>query len=424
MLRIKVWCWLAATVFGHDVYKGSTTLYCPCETSGTVMLKPGDTLTVHNNAIASPFDATLGTIATKSGVDPLTTGDLDLAQFKAARVACELEMFSAVWHCPTHKNIPLQANSTYTFTVPHDAPQVASYFAWGSEESVGLRSGYRVPYDAALARDVAGFGLSATSALIMGNALIIVAMLAASAYYGLSVFQKQRLVTKSTAWINVVTLVSHAYCATVPLLWACSTKHDVGTDRTFVVIFAACDLGSVVYVLYLLCREMDGDANAVENSSRRHTSRNQYGANIILIAALYGALGFALPGKYWYVLSVVFAAFLLYVCCKVTQNTSLNELARLQPLRCAFLGFVSLVCIFLAGTQRAYFVLSCFKWFLLALCLWTLFLVNCADPVDVVAGGLMLVIAYFMLLFDAGSYALASFCLMYAAILYTTLPRV
>ena len=423
---VAVLAWAVTTIAnGHDVHGGSTTMRCPCETSGTVMLKPGETLTVHTDAQHALRDATLGTIATERGVDPLVTGGLHLAQFKVANVTCDLEFFSVVWHCATHKDIVLLANATYTFTVPENAPQVATYFAWGTQESAGLRAGYRVPYDAALARSIAGFGFSATSALLVGNLLSIVIMGLAywiwPFYYTTGTTEKENVVN-ATKCFNFLGCVLHVYYVTMPAIWAAMAKDVDIYQRQIIGMFATVDAITVFFVLLLACDTKTEDVTEVDAPDKT----NYFWATFVT-AVLYFVLAFALPGSYWYVLGAVFALGLLVFTAYVLHKAKIWHPACIaQAQQCMLLFVTSLMLYFVAttyNTQTTYFRFNMIKWVLLAFCFVVLALaVGGIMPDDskkyVALGGAMFATAYVLMLFDSTSYVVVVFILVNIVLLY------
>lgn len=427
-LLVSVLAWAVTTIAnGHDVHVGSTTIRCPCETSGTVMLKPGETLTVHTDAHHDLQEATLGTIATERGFDPLVTGGLQLAQFKVANVTCDLEFFSVVWHCATHKDIVLLANATHTFTVPENAPQMATYFAWGTQESAGLRAGYRVPYDAALARSVAGFGLSATSALLVGNLLSIVIMgLAYWIWPFYDAKDAKTQVVNATKCFNCVCSVLHVYYVTMPALWAAMAKDVDIYQRQIIAMFATVDAITVFFVLLLACDTKTEDVTTVDGPDK-----TSYFWATFVTAALYFALGFGVPGSYWYVLAAVFGFFLLVFTVYVLHKLSVLHPACLaQAQQCMLLFVTSTVLYFVATTynaQTTYFRFNMIKWVLLACCFVVLALAiggikphNSKLDAYVALGGAMFATAYVLMLFDSTSYVVVVFIL--ANVVYLCLP--
>ena len=427
-LLVYVLAWAVTTIAnGHDVHGGSTTMRCPCETSGTVMLKPGETLTVHTDAQHALRDATLGTIATERGFDPLVTGGLQLAQFKVANVTCDLEFFSVVWHCATHKDVVLLANTTYTFTVPENAPQVATYFAWGTQESAGLRAGYRVPYDAALARSIAGFGFSATSALLVGNVLsIFIMVLAYWIWPFYDIKDTKEKVVNATKCFNCLGCVLHVYYVTMPAIWAAMAKDVDIYQRQIIGMFATVDAITVFFVLLLACDKH------VKNNTTNLPSPNKSGyfAGITFVTAvLYFVLAFALPGSYWYVLGAVFAFFLLVFTAYVLYKATIwHPACMAQALQCMLLFVTSMVLYFVATTyetQTTYFRFNMIKWVLLACCFVVLALaVGGIIPEDskknpyVALGGAMFATAYVLMLFDSTSYVVVVFILVNIVLLY------
>ena len=431
-LLVSVLAWAVTTIVnGHDVHVGSTTIRCPCETSGTVMLKPGETLTVHTDAHHDLQEATLGTIATEHGFDPLVTGGLQLAQFKVANVTCDLEFFSVVWHCATHKDIVLLANATHTFTVPENAPQMATYFAWGTQESAGLRAGYRVPYDAALARRVAGFGLSATSALLVGNLLSIVIMgLAYRIWPFYNTKDAETRVVNATKCFNCVGSVLHVYYVTMPALWAAMAKDVDIYQRQVIGMFATVDAITVFFVIVLAC-----DKHVEDNTTNLPLpNKSGYFAGITFVTAvLYFALGFGLPGSYWYVLGGVFGFFLLVFTAYVLHKASVwHPACMAQAQQCMLLFVTSTVLYFVAtsyNTQTTYFRFNMIKWVPLACCFVVLALAiggilpkkSKSHAYDAL-GGAMFVTAYALMLFDFTSYAVVVFILGNVVYLYLLKP--
>ncbi len=406
---------VACMVHGHDVYDGSTTLECPCETSGTVMLRPGETLTVHTDVNEDLRNATLGNIATDDGVDPYVTGGINLAQFKADEIECNLEFFSVVWHCPTHKNIVLPANGTYTFTVPEKASQVATYFAWGTVESPGLSAGFRVPYDAALARSIAGYWQSTTSALLVGN---VMAAFIIGVYI---LYAKRNDVTPikiGTQLLNCLGVVLHLYNITLPLLWACLQK-NLNKDAKVQISWFTCVDAFSVMLLIMVCWCEEYDDKDKDDDTSQMTNALQFAVITLCTAVLYFILAFALPGAYWYVLGAVFAfALLVFTVYVWRTKVSWNWVCLAQAIQCLGLCVWSIILLIWAAisnrNQQTYFAFSFAKWLLLACCFVVLSLAMGAiklkatesvfHPAYSTLGGAMFATAYVLMLSDSANY--------------------
>ena len=386
-----------------------------CETSGTVLLGPGETFSMITEAGHDVEPVSIGFVQTTKDdkvAKPALTG-VDAAALKAsavAKVRCELEPFSVVWFCPTHQDIVMRGGNHFNMTVPGDAERV-QFVAWGSAESAELVLGWTVQLDGARTRDKAG-GMPWAVALGLGSGLTLLAMGLAWCYYHGNNAKKN---IKNICIINVVALVSHVWYVTIPLGWA-TNQPDVGVkSRNSVGMFYFLDVISVMAVLLFSIGPVDTKKYPkVDPNAKASNSQKKAGVLFaFLTVAMYVVTALVHLGDLWYTIWGLYALLLLGVAAWSARSGTADALPAIkytQQYQCAFLFVCSLIGLH-DTHNRFFFAMSAVKWFLGVAVLQVLAVQSGAVQVDHLPPGVLwsavFISAWAVLAFDVTSYGVA-----------------
>ena len=406
----------------HDVFIGSTTLDCrsdhhSCETSGTVMLGPGETFNMTTHVAHDVEYVSIGYLEAekdKNGVVPTLQNVANLSVVAVDTVQCDLEFFSVVWFCPTHKDIVLARNGTYVLHVPASAQQ-SQFIAWGRSESPELVLGLTVQQDAARARHKAG-GMLPGVALGVGSGVTLVLLVAMAWCYRNSKYKSQ---TK-TVIVHVVALVSHVWYVTVPLARAVDkSPQDIAYEtREPIFMYFMLDGYSVLGVLVWSWRTME---ETVSNDTLSADGWKPFDALAIITVVAAYVLTAVLHGvtawSYAFVViyGLVLVAFNVYIA--RVGVTVRHELKSLLQWQCAALAVFSLLSI-ANSAHRMFFILSAIQWALLVAVLQVLAVLSGAITVENVPPGVLwsavFVSTWAVLFFDVTSYGVAGLMLLWS----------
>mgnify|MGYP001172258453 CR=1 FL=1 len=418
---------LLALGSAHDVFVGTTTIDCAtnhhaCETSGTVLLGPGETFSMNTEAGHDVETVSIGFVqATQDEkvAAQVLHGVATQSASAVSKVRCELEPFSVVWFCATHKDMVMPGGNSFNMTVPQDAKRV-QFVAWGSAESAELVLGWTVQRDGARTRDKAG-GMPWGVALGLGSGLTLMALALAWRYY-----RNADDNIKNICIINVVALVSHVWYVTIPLGWA-TNQPDVGVkSRQSVGMFYFLDVMSVIAVLLFSLGPLDTEESsdvvtALEASDAGQSDGvNSYLKEItgvllaLLTVAMYVVTAVVHLGDLWYALWGLYASLLLVVAAWSALSGTSNALPAIkktQQYQCAFLFVCSLIGLY-DTHNRFFYAMGAAKWFLGVAVLQVLAVQSGAVQVDNLPPGVLwsavFISAWAVLAFDVTSYGVAA----------------
>ena len=405
----------------HDVFTGTTTLDCAldrhaCETSGTVMLGPGENFTMTTHPDHDVKYVSIGYLEAEKdekGVMPALQSIQNFTNFDVDTVQCDLEFFSVVWFCPTHKDMVMARNGTYVLHVAESA-QRSQFIAWGQSESPELVLGLTVQWDAARARHKVG-GASPGVAVGTGSFVTLGAWLwAVWYYYG----QKTKNISLKTeeernAWIvNIVALVSHVWYISMPVLRAASAPNVALVSKLPMLKYHYFDTLSVMFVILFSLGPTDTQAktkNAIEFGYCTQLFL-QFVAFVAVI--LYPVTGLVHGEQWlWMLTSSVYAVFLVGVSLYFWLNTSKAwHVPRIQQWQCLALIAASLLGLS-NSTNRMFFVFSAVQWFLCIMVLQVLAVqvgaITIFHKLPGVLGSAVFVSIWAVLFFDVTSYGVA-----------------
>jgi len=416
---------LLALGSAHDVFLGTTAIDCAtdhhaCETSGTVLLDPGETFRMNTEAGHDVETVSIGFVqATQDEkvAAQVLHGVATQSASAVSKVRCELEPFSVVWFCATHKDMVMPGGNNFTMTVPQDAKRV-QFVAWGSSESAELVLGWTVQRDGARTRDKAG-GMPWGVALGLGSGLTLLALGLAWRYY-----RDAGENIKNICIINVVALVSHVWYVTIPLGWA-TNQPDVGVEsRQSVGMFYFLDVMSLIAVLLFSLGPVD-TKNSQGGGTGSEPSTKQKKAGVILAlltVAMYVVTAVVHLGDLWYALWGLYASLLLVVAAWSWHRgtfESLPAIKNTQQYQCAFLFVCSLIGLY-DTHNRFFYAMGAAKWFLGVAVLQVLAVQSGAVQVDKLPIGVLwsavFISAWAVLAFDVTSYAVAIVMLGWACV--------
>ena len=405
----------------HDVFTGTTTLDCArdrhaCETSGTVMLSPGESFTMTTHPDHDVKYVSIGYLEAENdekGVIPALQNIQNVTNFAVNPVQCDLEFFSVVWFCPKLKDIVMARNGTYVLHVPASA-QRSQFIAWGQSESPKLVLGLTVQWDAARARHKVG-GMLPGVAVGTGSFVTLGALLWASWYYYGQADRNTNLKLKEekNAWIvNIVALVSHVWYISMPLLRAVSAPNVALVSKVPMLKYYYLDTLSVIFVILFslgptVTKPKKGDEKTFGNCTQVFL---QFVAFVAVI--LYPVTGLVHGEQWlWMLTFSVYAVFLIVVSLYFWFNTlEAWHVPRIQQWQCLALMTASLVFLF-SKTNRMFFAFSAMQWFLGIMVLQVLAVqvgaITVANRLPAVLGSAVFVSIWAVLFFDVTSYGVA-----------------
>ena len=429
LVRLATGCVLVALCGAHDVYIGTTTIDCTsddhaCQTSGTAMLGPGETLQITTNPDRDVEYVSMGHLeAERAHTRYLPRLRLDGVDMNnSAHLVdsdCTLEFFSVVWFCNTHEDMTMARNATYGLSVPSDA-QHSQFVAWGRAESTQLVLGWTVQYDAARARHKVGFmhpgWALGIGALVTGGA----GMLLLYYYRKWHRDDQENAQQKQNAWIvYIVALMSHGWFVVLPLHRAQSVQHVLPAIAVTVeeYYWANVSLLILTFILALLPLSIFGffmkPSEKTERSCRMCTK--SFGAGLACLTVILYVVVISVPGVFQLQIGFfsAYAAILLGVSLYfwITASAVFN-IPRIQQLQCLLLLIISLIYM-RRDTNNMFYEFSAAQWAISILILQVLAVQVDAIEVNHAPEGVkwsaIVISLWAMLVFDLTSYGVAAF---------------
>lgn len=415
----------------HDVFTGTTTLDCAldrhaCETSGTVMLGPGEnfTMTTHPDhdvkyVSMGHLEANRRHVLYLPKLDGINTGA------NVVNKNCTLEFFSVVWFCNTHENITLPRNATHSVRVPSDARH-AQFVAWGRTESLELVLGLTVQRDAARARHKVG-GMSPGSFLGWGSFVTVgvgIALLLAFIYkYDR---QNQNDTSDQNAWIAYAMVnVSHGWFVVLPLYRALSSPYVLLSVASVVEDYYATNIAMFILTFagMTCCPLFDlGFFNARTlncfnclNAAPAwcKVDKHKLGVAVAFVTAiLYVVVVFVPDVTQLHIgfVSTYGAILLASSAYFLVAASSAKIISRIQQCQCLILLIASLV-LMQTNTNNTFFTVSAVQWAVSILILQVVSVQTGATKVNDAPVGLLesavFVSIWAVLFFDVTSYGVA-----------------
>ena len=415
----------------HDVFTGTTTLDCAldhhaCETSGTVMLGPGENFTMTTHPDHDVKYVSMGHLeANRRHANYLPKIDGINTSANVVNRNCTLEFFSVVWFCNTHEDITLPRNATYSVRVPSDARH-AQFVAWGRTESLELVLGLTVQRDAARARHKVG-GMSPGSFLGWGSFVTVGVGIALLLIFIRWYDRKNKSDTSNqNAWIAyAMALVSHVWFVVQPLHRALSSPYVLTSVATVVedyyetnvILLILTCVGMTCCPLFDLGFFQDRTVNCLKCLNKApalcKVYKHKFGVAVACVTAILYVVVVSVPHVTQLHIGFVstYAAILLASSAYFyVAASSAKIISRIQQCQCLVLLIASLV-LMQTNTNDTFFTFSAVQWAISILILQVVSVQTGATKVDDAPVGLLesavFVSVWAVLFFDVTSYGLA-----------------
>lgn len=428
LLGLSTGCVLVAFCSAHDVYIGNTTIDCTsddhaCETSGTVMLGPGETLQITTHPDHDVEYVSMGHLeADREHTKYLPRLDGVNLNNSAHLVDsnCTLEFFSVVWFCNTHEDMTMARNATYGLSVPSDA-QHSQFVAWGRAESTRLVLGWTVQYDAAHARHKVGF-MHPNWALGMGSLVTVGAWGLMFWYYSRYDADNQKKASEEkNAWIvHYVAVVSHLWYVTLPLIRALSASSVKSKSMQVMWMYMTAEALGWFYIAMKICCATPEQNTDDDKKYLKHLWCTPWsGAGLACLTVILYVVVILVPGVFQLQIGFfsAYAAILLGVSVYFwwTSSSAWN-IPRIKQLQCLVLLVTSLMIVALDNTNDMFFSFSAAQW-AISICILQVLAtqvgaIQVNHAPDGVKWSAIVISLWAMLVFDLTSYGVAALIML------------